>query len=73
MEFKGLKVQYEALRKEIDARIQGVFCSSAFILGREVEELEERLAAYVGRKHCVTCASGSDAVLLALMAWGIGL
>ena len=72
MLFKDLKTQYEVLREEIDTRIQSVLNRSAFILGREVEELEERLAGYVGRKHCVTCASGSDALMLAMMAWGIG-
>ena len=72
MLFKDLKTQYEVLREEIDTRIQSVINRSAFILGREVEELEERLAGYVGRKHCVTCASGSDALMLAMMAWGIG-
>ena len=72
MEFRDLKEQYRRLKPEIDAGIQRVIESSAFILGKPVNELEEKMAAYVGRKHCVGCANGTDALQLALMVWGIG-
>ena len=72
MQFRDLKAQYLALKPEIDAGIQSVIESSAFILGKPVTELENKLAEYVGRKHCVGCANGTDALQLALMIWGIG-
>lgn len=72
MQFRDLKAQYQALKPEIDAGIQAVIDSSAFILGKPVAELEDKLAAYVGRKHCVACGNGTDALQLALMIWGIG-
>ena len=72
MQFRDLKAQYAALRTEIDAGIQEVIDSSAFILGKPVTELENKLAEYVGRKHCVGVANGTDALQLALMIWGIG-
>lgn len=72
MQFRDLKAQYQVLKPEIDAGIQKVIDSSAFILGKTVMELEEKLAAYVGRKHCITCGNGTDALQLALMVWGIG-
>lgn len=72
MEFIDLKAQYRALRTEIDANIQSVLNAAQFIGGSCVQELEERLAAFVGRKHCVTCASGTDALQLIFMAYGIG-
>lgn len=72
MQFRDLKAQYEALKPEIDAGIQEVINSTAFILGKPVTELENKLAEYVGRKHCVGCANGTDALQLALMIWGIG-
>lgn len=72
MQFRDLQAQYKVLKPEIDAGIQAVIDSSAFILGKPVAELEEKLAAYVGRKHCVTCGNGTDALQLALMIWGIG-
>lgn len=72
MQFRDLKAQYQSLKPEIDAEIQAVIESSAFILGKPVTELEEKLAAYVGRKHCISCGNGTDALQLALMAWGIG-
>ena len=72
MQFRDLKAQYRALKQEIDAGIQEVIDSSAFILGKPVSELENRLAEYVGRKHCVGCANGTDALQLSLMIWGIG-
>ncbi len=72
MQFKDLKAQYLALKPDIDQAIQSVLNSSAFILGNPVAELEEQLASYARRRHCITCASGSDALLLALIALDIG-
>lgn len=72
MEFRDLKKQYAALKNDIDRQIDEVIASSRFIGGSKVSELEEKLAAYVGVKHCVTCGNGTDALELALMAWGIG-
>ncbi len=72
MQFRDLGAQYQALKSDIDQGIQGVIGGSQFILGRPVGELEEKLTAYVGTKHCVTCANGTDALQMVLMAWGIG-
>ena len=71
MEFIDLKAQYRALRPEIDAGIQRVLDDAHFIGGSEVKELETRLAAYIGRKYCVSCANGTEALQLAFMAYGI--
>ena len=72
MQFRDLGAQYKALKPEIDAGIQAVIDSTAFILGSPVTELENKLAAYVGRKHCVAVANGTEALQLALMSWDIG-
>lgn len=72
MQFRDLGAQYKALKTEIDAGIQSVIGSTSFILGKPVEELENKLAAYVGRKHCVSCANGTDALHLALITLGVG-
>lgn len=72
MEFRDLKTQYLQNKTAIDSAIQNVLLSSHFIGGEPVRELEEKLADYVGVKHCITCANGTDALQLALMAWGIG-
>jgi UDP-2-acetamido-2-deoxy-ribo-hexuluronate aminotransferase len=72
MDFIDLKSQYRTLRESINARIQKVLDHGQYILGPEVAELEGQLASYVGTKHCVACGSGTDALLLALMALGIG-
>ncbi len=72
MQFIDLRAQYMALKTEIDANIQAVLHSAQFIGGPYVVELEEKLAAYVGRKHCITCANGTDALQLAYMANGVG-
>lgn len=72
MEFRDLKQQYQLHKKEIDNAIQSVLISANFIQGRQVAELEEALAEYVGVKHCITCANGTDALQLALMTWNIG-
>ena len=71
MQFRDLRAQYQHYKDEIDAAIQKVLCSANFIGGNEVAELEERLAEYVGVKHCVTCANGTEAMTLVLMAWDI--
>ena len=72
MEFRDLKKQYSVLQKEIDKAIQEVSAAGAFIMGPQVWELEQQLADYVGVKHCLSCANGTDALTLALKAWGIG-
>lgn len=72
MQFRDLRRQYQVLKQEIDAGIADVISSTNFISGSKVQELEERLAGYVGVKHCITCANGTDALNLALMAWDIG-
>ena len=69
--FVDLKVQYQALRERIDARMRAVLEHGQFILGPEVGELEAELARYVRARHCVTCSSGTDALLMALMALGV--
>jgi UDP-2-acetamido-2-deoxy-ribo-hexuluronate aminotransferase len=71
MEFIDLKSQYRALKGEIDARIQRVLDHGQYILGPEVRELEEKLESYTGARHCVTVASGTEALLIALMALDI--
>ena len=68
MDFIDLKSQYAALRDNINARIQKVLDHGQYILGPEVKELEAQLAAYTGAKHCITVASGTEALLIALMA-----
>lgn len=72
MEFRDLKQQYSILRDEINGKIVEVCKSAQFISGGQVRELEKQLAEYVGVKHCITCANGTDAITLALKAWGIG-
>lgn len=72
MEFIDLKTQYRKLKPAIDARMQAVLTHGQYILGPEVRELEERLAARVGAKYCIACSSGTDALLIAMMALGIG-
>ncbi len=71
MEFIDLKAQYRSLKPAIDAGIQKVLDSAHFIGGDEVKELEARLAGFVGRKHCISCANGTEALQLAFMAYGI--
>lgn len=72
MEFRDLKRQYKVLQPEMDAAIREATSSGAFIMGPQVRELEAQLADYVGVKHCLTCASGTDALTLALKALGVG-
>lgn len=68
MQFIDLQAQYRQLKEQIDARIQAVLDHGRYILGPEVGELEERLASYVGVKHCIGVSSGTDALLAAMMA-----
>ena len=72
MEFRDLKKQYDVLQYKIDTKIKQVCKTAQFISGAPVKELEHELAKYVGVKHCITCANGTDALTLALMAWNIG-
>ena len=72
MQFIDLGRQYQAIEKQIDARIKKVLQHSQFIMGPEIRELEELLANFVGVKHCITVASGTDALLLPMMALDIG-
>lgn len=67
-----MKKQYAALKADIDAGIARVTAGACFISGPQVKELEQKLAEYVGVKHCITCGNGTDAITLAMMAWGIG-
>ena len=72
MQFIDLKAQYAALKDEINANIQAVLDSAQFIGGPQVKQLEKELADFVGRKHCVTCANGTDALQIAYMVAGVG-
>ena len=69
--FADLKSQYNAYKSEIDKAVLDVMGSSMYIMGPEVEKLEKNLAAYVGAKHALSVSSGTDALLLALMSYGI--
>lgn len=71
MEFRDLKKQYQVLKKDIDASVQNVLNNTNFISGKEVIELEGILANYVGVKHCITCANGTDALTMSLMSLDI--
>ncbi|HET7527036.1 MAG TPA: DegT/DnrJ/EryC1/StrS family aminotransferase, partial [Burkholderiaceae bacterium] len=68
MPFADLQSQYKVLKTQIDARIQRVLDHGRFIMGPEVDELEAVLSAFTGVRHCITVASGTDALLIALMA-----
>lgn len=72
MEFIDLKKQYRRLEPAIRARIDAVLAHGHFIMGPEVAELENALATATGARHAITCASGTDALLMPLLAWGIG-
>lgn len=72
MEFRDLKRQYQVHKEAIDAAVKAVMEEAHYISGPQVAQLEQRLAAYAGVKHCITCANGTDALQLALMAWDIG-
>lgn len=72
MEFRDLKTQYMHHKEAIDGAIAKTVANAHFIGGEPVASLEEALADYVGVKHCISCANGTDALLLSLMAWGVG-
>lgn len=72
MQFRDLKQQYQVLKKDIDAAMVEVATNCNFINGQQVKDLEKELADYVGVKHCITCGNGTDALTMAMMAWGIG-
>lgn len=71
MQFRDLAAQYQSMREDIDHAIKKTCLTADFINGRAVKELESALADYTGRKHCITCANGTDALQLALMAVGV--
>jgi UDP-2-acetamido-2-deoxy-ribo-hexuluronate aminotransferase len=73
MQFIDLKTRHKLIGDKINARIQKVMEHGQFILGPEVHEVEEKLAQYTGSKHCVTVSSGTDSLLIALMALGVGV
>ena len=73
IEFRDLKRQYAEIKESIDMAIQSAIESAHFISGPEVKELEKKLADYVGRKYCISCANGTDAITIALKAAGIGI
>src|SRR5271170_4992838 len=72
MEFIDLKSQYRNIKSSVDRRIQAVLDHGQYVMGPEIGLLEEALAVRTGARHCVACSSGTDALLLAMMALGIG-
>ena len=72
MQFRDLKHQYQVLKEDIDKAMSEVVADCNFISGKQVKDLEKSLADYVGVKHCVACANGTDALSLAMMVWRIG-
>lgn len=72
MQFRDLQKQYQVLKPRMDAAVGKVLTDANFISGAQVKALEKKLAEYVGVKHCITCANGTDALKLAEMACGIG-
>ena len=72
MQFIDLVAQQDRIKDKLDVNIQKVLAHGQYILGPEVHELEEKLAAYTGAKYCITCANGTDALQIAQMAFGIG-
>jgi len=72
MDFIDLRTQYEHIRDDVRRRVDAVLAHGRFVNGPEIPELESRLAAVCGTRYCVCCASGTDALLMALMAQGVG-
>ncbi|MBP3816607.1 MAG: DegT/DnrJ/EryC1/StrS family aminotransferase [Firmicutes bacterium] len=72
MQFRDLPKQYEKLKPQIDKAMLEVTTSARFISGPQVKELEKALAEYVGVKHCISCGNGTDAITIAMRAWGVG-
>lgn len=73
MEYRDLKMQYQNNRNAINMAVQEVMANGQFIGGEPIKQLEDKLADYVGVKHCISCANGTDALQLALMSWGVGV
>ena len=71
MDFIDLKTQQQRIKAQLDTNIQKVLAHGNYIMGPEIKELEKQLAAYTGAKHAISCASGTDALLMALMAYGV--
>ena len=71
MEFRDLKYQYQVLKDDIMKNIEDVCSSGEYIMGKYVKELEQKLAEFVGVKHCITCANGTDALKMVLMSWNV--
>jgi len=72
MQFIDLAKQQSLIKEALDERIQTVLAHGKYIMGPEIREMEAQLAEYAGTRHCVSCASGTDALLMPLMAWGVG-
>ena len=72
MQFRDLKKQYQVLKADMDQAMLDAVASGAFIMGKQVKELEASLAEFAGVKHCISCANGTDALTLALKTWNIG-
>src|SRR4030042_5413194 len=72
MDFIDLKAQQQAILPALKERIERVLAHGQYIMGPEIQELEERLAAYVGVTHAISCSSGTDALLMPLLAYGVG-
>lgn len=72
MQFIDLAAQQDRIREKLEANIKRVLSHGKYILGPEVNELEEKLAEYTGAKYCITCANGTDALQIALMSLGVG-
>ena len=72
MQFIDLKAQQNLIREKIDQRIKKALDHGQYIMGPEIDELEEKLSNYIDVKHCISCSSGTDALLIPLMAMGIG-
>ena len=72
MQFIDLAKQQSLIKPALDQRFQDVLAHGRYVMGPEIDEMETLLAEYVGVKHCLSCSSGTDALLIPLMAWGVG-
>ena len=71
MDFIDLKTQQTRIKETLNSNIQNVLSHGSYIMGPEIKQLEAKLATYTGTKHAISCASGTDALLMALMAYGV--
>ena len=71
IDFSNLQLQYQKYKADIETNIQAVLNKSNYIMGEEIHELERELEAFTGAKHAITCSSGTDGLLLAMMAMDI--